>query len=300
VPDFGSHYVQRPYDLSSINALICFEAAARNLSFKTAAQEMNVTPAAISHQIKALETDLGISLFTRRNRGVELTEKGAYLLFALQRGFETISDTITQLRDQPETVDVTIRTTTAVSSLWLTPKISAFWRFYPNITVSQIVSDVPGMTGRCDLSIHYSNPDDGSDGYHKLFQDNIIAVGTPTLQAEHNIQTIEDLLNAPLIHVHNDESGWTSWSDWFAQLGYPAPKGRSFHLNNYMIALQAAQEDVGAMLGWDGLIGPFLEDGRLVRLVTQNMPSPMEFYLQVHPRASEKARIFVDWLVEAA
>ena len=81
-------HVQRPYDLSSINALICFEAAARNLSFKTAAQEMNVTPAAISHQIKALETDLGISLFTRRNRGVELTEKGAYLLFALQRGFK--------------------------------------------------------------------------------------------------------------------------------------------------------------------------------------------------------------------
>ena len=124
----------RPYDLSSINALICFEAAGRNMSFKDAAAELNVTPAAVSHQIKALEADIGSALFIRRNRGVELTEKGAFLLVALQRGFETISDAVIQLRDQHETVDVTIRTTTAVSSLWLMPKIAAFWKIYPNIT----------------------------------------------------------------------------------------------------------------------------------------------------------------------
>jgi len=73
-----------------------------------------VTPAAISHQIKA--------------------------------------------RERPETVDVTIGATTAFSSLWLTPKISAFWKIHPSITVSQVVSDVPGMTSRCDLTIHYGNP----------------------------------------------------------------------------------------------------------------------------------------------
>ena len=80
----------RPYDFSSMTALICFEAAARNASFKAAAQEMNVTPAAVSHQIKALEQDLGCALFIRRHRGVELTERGAVLLVSLQRSFETI------------------------------------------------------------------------------------------------------------------------------------------------------------------------------------------------------------------
>jgi DNA-binding transcriptional LysR family regulator len=292
--------VPRPYDLSSINALICFEAAGRNMSFKHAAAELGVTPAAVSHQIKALEADIGSALFIRRNRGVELTEKGAYLLVALQRGFETISETVTQLRDQPETVDVTIRTTTAVSSLWLTPKIAAFWKIYPDITVSQIVSDVPGMTGHCDLSILYCNPVDETKGYYKLFQDRVVAIGTPAFKAEQNIETIDDLLRAPLIHLHYEEIDWTTWTDWFRALGRPAPKGRSFKLNNYTIALEAAQDDVGAVLGWDELVGPLLEDGRLIKLVPDEIRSPMGFYLRRHPRASEKARIFVDWLIDVA
>ena len=182
----------RPYDLSSMTALICFEAAARSSSFKKAAQEMNVTPAAVSHQIKALETDLGCSLFLRRHRGVELTEKGAFLFLAIQRGFETISEAVTQLRDQPEAVDVTIGTTTAISSLWLTPKISAFWKLHPAITVSQIVSDVPVRTSRCDLSIHYGNPQEEGVEYRKLFQDHIVALGTPGFIAEHRIAGLDD------------------------------------------------------------------------------------------------------------
>ena len=79
------------------------------------------------------------------------------MFLASRRGFETISEAVTQIRDRQETVDVTIRTTTAISALWLTPKISAFWKIHPAITVSQIVSDVPAMTGRCDLSIHYGD-----------------------------------------------------------------------------------------------------------------------------------------------
>ncbi|THK39008.1 LysR family transcriptional regulator [Ensifer sp. MPMI2T] len=290
----------RPYDLSSMTALICFEAAARNASFKKAAQEMNVTPAAVSHQIKALETDLGCSLFLRRSRGVELTEKGALLFLAIQRGFETISDAVTQIRDRPETVDVTIRTTTAVSSLWLTPKISAFWKIHPNITVSQITSDVPGMTGRCDVSIHYGNPQENGVEYRKLFQDRIVALGTPAFAAQYGISRVEDLLKAPLIHMSNEENGWTTWADWFSALGRPLPKGRNFYVNNYMIALQAAQDDVGAVLGWDGLVEGLMREGRLVQLVTDSVPSPVPFHLKIHPKATSKARLFADWLVKAA
>ncbi len=290
----------RAYDLSSMTALICFEAAARNTSFKKAAQEMNVTPAAVSHQIKALETDLGCSLFLRRSRGVELTEKGALLFVSIQRGFETISEAVTQIRDRQETVDVTIRTTTAVSSLWLTPKISAFWKFHPAITVSQIISDVPGMTGRCDLSIHYGNPQENGVEYRKLFQDRIVALGTPAFAAEHGLTRIDDLLKAPLIHMSNEENDWTTWGDWFLSLGRPLPKGRSFYVNNYMIALQAAQDDVGAVLGWDGLVDSLIQEGRLVQLVADSVPSPVPFHLKIHPRATSKARLFADWLIKSA
>jgi DNA-binding transcriptional LysR family regulator len=100
-----------------------------------------------------------------------------------------------------------------------------------------------------------------------------------------------------LIHSSSKETGWTSWDDWFAALGCPTPKGRSFYVNNYMIALQAAQDDVGAVLGWDGLVGSLLEEGRLVKLVPESIPSPVAFHLKIHPRASSKARLFADWLV---
>lgn len=290
----------RPYDLPSMTALVCFEAASRNASFKRAAEEMNVTPAAVSHQIKALETDLGCRLFQRRNRGVELTQKGTFLFLAVRRGFEAMSDAVAEIRDRPETVDVTIRTTTAVSSLWLTPKISAFWKIHPAITVSQIVSDVPGMASRCDLSIYYGDPQESDAEYRRLFQDRIIALGTPAFAREHGVFRIDDLLRSPLVHMSNDENGWTTWADWFRALGHPAPKGRSFYVNNYMIALQAAQDDVGAVLGWDGLVGDLMQAKRLVQLVPDGIPSPVAFHLMIHPRASSKARVFADWLVGSA
>lgn len=289
-----------PYDLSSMTALICFEAAARNVSFKKAAQEMNVTPAAVSHQIKALENDLECGLFLRHNRGVELTEKGAFLFVAIQRGFDTISEAVTELRGRPETVDVTIRSTTAVSALWLTPKISAFWKIHPAITISQIVSDVPGMSSRCDLSIHYGNlPDNGAE-CRELFRDRIIALGTPALASQYGIERIADLLKAPLVHLSSEGTEWTTWNDWFQALGRPAPKGRSFYVNNYMIALQAAQDDVGALLGWNGLLKDLMQEGRLVRLVPESIPSPGAFYLKIHPRATVNARLFADWLASGS
>lgn len=287
--------MRSPYDFASMTALICFEAAARNASFKTAAQEMNVTPAAVSHQIKALEQELGCALFIRRHRGVELTEKGAFLLVALQRGFETISDTVSRLRDRPDVVDVTIRTTTAVSALWLTPKITAFWKIHPDITVSQVISDVATSVSRHDLSIGYAFPGDDSDEWREIFRDRILAYGTPRFAAEHGIAGIGDLLRAPLIHMI-DDNAWTSWTDWFHELGHPAPSGRGLLVNNHMIALQAAEDDAGAVLGWEGLMARVLQGGRLVNLVPDSIASPAAFCLRLNPRASAQARLFADWL----
>jgi LysR family glycine cleavage system transcriptional activator len=288
--------MKHPYDLSSITALICFEAAARNVSFKAAAAELNVTPAAISHQIKALEADLGCLLFQRLHRGVELTEKGAFLLVALQRGLDGISSAVAHLRGRLDAVDVTIRTTTAVSALWLTPRVSAFWKIHPAITVSQIVSDLPDKTNRQDLSILYGRPQDDGCDWRPLFHDRIIAIGTPRFRSEHGIATAADLAQAPLIHMNNEDNDWTNWAGWFAELGHPPPRGRGLYVNNYMIALQAAQDDVGAVLGWDGLVGDMLADGRLVALVPDSVPSPVGFYLRVSPRATVRARLFADWL----
>ncbi|WP_062345744.1 LysR family transcriptional regulator [Novosphingobium sp. CCH12-A3] len=290
----------RPYDLSSMTALLAFEAAARHGSFKLAARELNVTAAAISHQIKALEADLGRDLFRRQHRGVELTDQGKSLLLALQRGLETISDGVTQARSRPDTADVTISTTTAVSALWLTPRITAFWRTQPDITVSQIVSDVPAGVGRTDLSIFYADRRSDTADDRQLFPDRILALGAPGFALENHIGKLEDLLAAPLIHSGEEAAGWTTWSDWFAGLGLPAPRGRRFNVNNYMIALQAAQDGVGAVLGWERLVHGLLADRKLVPLFTDAIPAPQPFHLRVHSHASPKARLLADWLVQQA
>lgn len=289
----------RPYDLPSISALVCFEAAARNLSFKAAAGELNVTPAAISHQIKRLESELNSALFRRQHRGVDLTETGAYLFVALQRGFEGISDAVRDIRAPGEAEDVIVQVTTAVSAFWLTPKITAFWKTRPDIIVSQIVSDVASLGGRADLSIRYGAvPEEGTEA-RLLFHDDIVAVGTRAFAEARGISDIADLRNLPLIHVAAEGADWTGWAEWLGHFGQEAPTGRGIAVNNHMIALQLARDGAGAVLGWTGLIGPLLASGELIQLVPERMPSPQSFYLQTHPQANALSLVFRDWLSAA-
>ncbi len=286
----------RPYDLPSMTSLLCFEAAARNLSFKKAAAELNVTPTAVSHQIRHLESDLGRKLFDRGHRGVELTEVGAYLFVSVRKGLEGMSDTVRDMRDRAEREDVVVGVTTAMSAFWLTPRISGFWRENPDIVISQSVSDVGRGAERLDISLHYGEvPDDNGD-YRPLFRDRILALGAPGFADTHGISGIDRLRTAPLIHLVA-EPGWTGWTEWFEAIGQPAPRGRKVSVNNYMIALQLAQDGAGAVLGWDGLVGPLLESGQLVPLVEDCIAAPQPFYLKLHPGASEEARLFGDWLV---
>lgn len=277
-----------------MTALTCFEAAARHASFKVAAQELNVTPAAISHQVKALEAELG-ALFVRLHRGVELTETGAFLFVALQRGFEGISDAVAHIRGSADQVDVTIRATTAVSALWLTPKLTAFWRAYPAITVSQIVSDIPEAAGGHDLIVGYATAQDDDHEWRELYRDNVLALGTPAFARRHDIRGLEDLAKAPLIHL-SYHGNWTGWAEWFAEFGIQLPRAPGLFLNNHNIALQLAQDDAGAVLGWQGLAAGLMAQGRLISLVPESIPSPAAFYLRIHPRASARARLFADWL----
>lgn len=287
----------RPYDLPSMTALVCFETAARHLSFKEAAAELNVTPAAVSHQIKALESALSAPLFRRQHRGVDLTEAGAYLFVALQRSFEGIAEAADTIRAPADTEDVIVQATTAVSAFWLTPQITAFWKDQPDTVISQIVSDVALPEGRPDLSIHYGTMPDTGDDCHLLFRDDIAAVATPEFAQRHRISTIADLRFVPAIHVVTEGTDWTGWTDWFRAFGHDGPQGRRIAVNNHMIALQLARDGAGAVLGWTGLIGPLLESGDLALLVPDRMPSPHGFYLRTHPRASPRALEFRDWLI---
>lgn len=285
-----------PYDLPPMSALVAFEAAARHVSFTLAARELNVTSAAISHQVKALEAELQCSLFQRHHRGVSLTESGAYLLIALQRGFESMADATGQLRRRSRSASVTIGVTTAVSSLWLTPKLAEFWKTHGNVAVAQIVSDTGEAHAEADLSIRYGIVPGKRAEHHVLFRDRLMALGSPAFARAHQIRSIADLAALPLIHFDTHVAGWTDWHGWFRALGHNGPVRQSHRVNNYLIALQAAGDDMGAVLGWVELARPFLGSGQLVALLPDQVEPREEFHVTLHNQTSHRARLVYDWL----
>ncbi|MDS9469551.1 LysR substrate-binding domain-containing protein [Paracoccus sp. MBLB3053] len=286
----------RPYDFPSLTDLACFEAAARHLSFKRASSELNVTPAAVSHRIKALEIELGRQLFTRQYRSVELTESGALLFVSLQRGFESISETVAKIRSRHDRTGVSIAATTAMGGLLLTPRLATFWKSHPTIAISQFIQD-GGPAQGVDLSIHYGDPDLTSDETRVWFRDRILALGSSQFAEAHSIQRISDLSRVPLIHTISGANAWTDWPEWLAAMDRPPPKGPGFYLNNYLISLKAAEDHIGAVLGWEGMVSEHLSSGRLVQLVPEAMESPYPFYVRIHGQASANAKLFADWLV---
>jgi len=289
---------KRPYNIPPMTSLVSFEAAARNVSFKAAAAELNVTPAAISHQVRNLELDLQCTLFHRFHRGVELTESGAYLLVALQKGFEGINDAFEQLRAQHGHSSVTIHSTTAVSSLWLTPRLAHFWKRYEHISVAQIVSDTQKLGVSCDLSLHYGDMSLETGDCRALFHDKIMALGSPRFAERHQIGQISDLASVPLIHLDATDTGWTDWFAWTRALGYSGPLKSGHRVNNYVIALQAAQDDMGAVLGWEGLTVEMVSTGKLVRLLPDTVDPPLDFYVRLHNQTSDRARLVFNWLAD--
>ncbi len=288
---------KRPYDLPPLSALSSFEAAARHQGFKAAAQELNVTPAAISHQVKALEVDLGQQLFHRHQRGVELTETGQMLKLAVQRGFDQISNAVTHLREDSQTRAATIGATTAVSSLWLTPRLARFWKRHGNIAVTQNVSDTDHAQAGCNLSIHYGDMTRDNGDCRPLFRDRITALASPAFAAEHPAATLENLAHLPLIHLNAPDERWTDWPTWCAALSYNGPLGEGLRVNNYTIALQAAQDDMGVVLGWNALTAPLVRSGALVPLLPHDIAAPLHFYIKTHASANDRAILLRDWLL---
>lgn len=286
--------------LPSLTMLAGFEAAARRVSFKEAAAELNVTPAAVSHQVKALEAELGIQLFIRNHRGVELTESGAFLYVAIQRGFDGIAEAIGQLRLRADDEAVTIEATTAVSALWLTPRLTRFWSSHGHIRVSQNVSDAPGTSPASDLKIFYGDPDNEGGDCRLLFRDRIGILAAPGFAARHGIAAFADLARTPVIHLTAADARWTGWPSFCEETGHSGALGSAQYVNNYAIALQAARDGVGAVLGWEMLTRQLIAEGALEWLFDVIIDAPQGFYLKTRRNAPAPAIVLRDWLLASA
>lgn len=177
--------VRRSYGLPSLSALTAFEAAARHLSITKAAEELNVTPGAISKQVRMLEDELGNPLFLRRHRALELTREGETMAAALREGFERISSTYHQVRTAGGQSSVMIGSTMAMAHLWLMPRMAAFWGRHHDIVVDHVISDHPRGLDRpdIDLRLRYGNGEWPDERSAKLYDDRISLWQVPILRA---------------------------------------------------------------------------------------------------------------------
>ena len=268
------------YNLPPLTSLTAFECAARHLSFKVAATELGVTPGAVSHQVKALEAELGVRLFDRVHRGVELTDAGRLLADRIASAFLDVADALAEVRPQNHRTGVTVGATTATSSLWLTPAIMQYWRTHPEVKVNQVVSDTLEFGHTVpELVISYGPYNHPGYTGTPLFRDTLLPVCSKPFAAQHAHATLEELAALPLIHLDAPDKRWTTWASWFAELGYTGKLRRGIKVNNYMIALQAAQDDAGLVLGWHHLVSPLLQSGALISLNAFSIPAPTSFFL---------------------
>ncbi|WP_315927190.1 LysR substrate-binding domain-containing protein [Mesorhizobium sp. SP-1A] len=293
--------VHRYYNLPSLSALAAFEAAARHLSLTKASEELNVTPGAISKQVRMLEDDLGKPLFFRRHRALELTREGEMMAAALREGFERISSTFRQVKTFGGQSSVTIGSTMAMAHLWLMPRMGAFWNHHHNIVVDHVISDHLHGLDRpdIDLRIRYGDGEWPDEISQKLYDDRIFPVAGPGFHRDHPVNSLEDLAQLQLLSVEGIDWTWTTWASFLRETGVPDRRLNVRRFNSYVIAVEAARSDQGVALGWASLVAPLIEAGDLVRLTDAEIAAPQSFFVTWSARRplNRQAEILKDWLL---
>lgn len=290
--------------LPPLSALRAFEATARHLSFTRAADELFVTPAAISHQIHALEQDLGVRLFRRLNRSIELTASGRVLLPGLSQAFAEIHASLRRLRAHNDTGTLTVTASPSFAAKWLVLRLNRFQQRCPEIDVRISATDeVVDLTqGDFDIAIRYGTGRYPGLAVELLFTNEVFPACSPhLLAAGPPLRTPEDLRHHPLIHdqaVERDPLVPT-WAMWLKAAGVkdiPASGGLSF--NNMHLALDAAIAGHGVVLAYSTIAAADIAAGRLVRLFSLALPDQFAYYIVTAPGALErpKVRAFRDWL----
>ena len=291
------------YNLPSLNALATFEAVARHESLTQAAAELGVTPGAVSRQIKLLEAEIGIQLFTRSHKKIHCNRHARELRESLKESFSNISTTISNLSSRLDDSSFSLGSTTAFSSLWLMPRLSQFWKSHPQIRINHILSDdtQEAVNDTVDLSIRYDSGKNTGLNVILLFKDEIYPVCSPNLAKKYgHVKTPDQLATLPLLQLTHNDKSWTDWRSWLNHFNIQAPIRDLNTYNNYIIALQAARDDQGILLGWDRLVKPLVEQGKLIRLLDIAYLSPGSYYLywQKNKILNNAARTFVKWMTD--
>jgi LysR family transcriptional regulator, glycine cleavage system transcriptional activator len=290
-----------------LNALRAFEAAARHLSLTKAAAELNVSPGAISHQIRGLEALLGVALFERRVRAVVLTASGERLYPGLQTGFLHIREAVSGLQELDRERVLVVSTSPGLTAKWLAARLYRFAAAHPEIDlrISSTLNNANFSTDGVDLAIRHmldDPPPDPALDIEKLISLSLVPVCSPKLiESLGPLDKPELLAHAPLIHDDTllPRARVPTWTDWFAAAGLDHIEiARGLSFNSAEHALDAASEGAGVLLVANILAYDLVCSGRLIIPVPLVLPAGHAYHLVRPRRARERAavRAFIDWV----
>jgi LysR family transcriptional regulator, glycine cleavage system transcriptional activator len=307
------------YRLPPLNALRVFEAAARHLSFKEAAAELSITQAAVSHQIRTLEEYLGVELFRRAGRGVQLTEAARAAMPRLRDGFDAIAAAVEMIRERAAESDLQITAPPVFAARWLMPRLADFSRREPSIDVRVVASSKMVDAGALDSAALVSNLDLRSDtsgveihlgagdypGYraNRLFSVAMTAVASPELMKDGNPA---DLARHVLLHDDAMDlvAHGNAWQKWLEAAGVDdvVDGSRGPHFSSNILSLEAASQKLGVALALRPLVDADIASHRLVAPFKVEV-KPQSAYFLVCPEviADRPAVVaFRKWLLEQA
>ncbi|MDA1023855.1 MAG: transcriptional regulator GcvA [Proteobacteria bacterium] len=288
--------------LPSLNGLRAFEAAARHLNFTRAAEELNVTQAAVSHQIKALEERLGRPLFRRLGRKLLLTDAGQTLLQPMTQAFSLMSDAVGQIEEDSSTGVFTVSTVDSVASNWLVPRLGRFQALHPHINLRIAISDelVDFGDGSVDAALRYGRGN--YPGLHtvNMMDEDLFPVCRPRL-LERDIPLKEpaDLRHFTLFH----DDVLEDWSSWFKAAGIT---GEGFRhgpgMSHSNLVVRAALAGDGVALGRSRLVEDDLAAGRLVRPFDISVKAKRSYFVVSTEAAANRPRVkaFREWVLQEA
>lgn len=293
-----------------LNGLRTFEAAAEHMSFKRAAEDLGVTPAAVGHQVKRLEELLGVQLFVRGNRTLALTSAGRACLPGIAEGFDRLEGALGTIRDRSSLSVLNVTVAPSFAAKWLIPRLETFRSRNPGVSVRLDTSMAESDLDRdgFDLGIRF-----GSGNYRGLRADrfleeilvpvcspNLLGIGVP-------LDGPLDLIYHSFLHIEGEtkDAGWLSWSEWFSLHGFAnidASAGQRY--SQSIMAVQAAIEGQGVALAPTTILEDDLAAGRLVRLFREmpGVATQFGWYIASSRKTPQTnvARAFREWIVEEA
>lgn len=290
--------------LLPLNALRAFDAAARHMSFKLAADDLSVTPAAISQQIRSLEDFLGVDLFRRTNRSLVLTEAAQLSLLPLKEGFERLEEAVDIIAGSKSSTVLKVSVSPSFASKWLVPRLASYYEHRPDaiVKISATMQVTDFKAEDTDVAIRYGRGNyDGLES-EELLRETLFPVCAPGL-FDGEAATPCAVLKHTLIHDDSsieDESA-PNWTMWLKAAGVTAPDGMpAIHFNSNALAIEAAVAGRGVALARSAIAEEDIKAGRLIKPFGEAVPVNFAHHI-VYPKdkiKNERVQDFIEWLRE--